>query len=75
MGLKDYWTQPAQAQDMLRADIQPAPSYLRPPKPKGCHCRNADARRCFVLRQPYTATTHRDITCGCACHYETGGFD
>ncbi len=72
MGLKDYWTQPAQAQDNLIASVQPTPAYL---KPKGCKCHMPDARDCWVQKHGAIARWHPHNTCPCACHYETGGFD
>lgn len=70
--LKDYWTQPPQAQDMLRAGIQPTPSYL---KPKGCKCKVGDARSCAVNKRLPGYLGYSDVVCPCSCHTETGGFD
>ncbi len=72
MTIKDYWTQPPQAQDMLIASVQPTPAYLRPPRPKGCKCKVADAHQCWVKQ--HGAIDNKSL-CSCACHYETGGFD
>jgi len=74
MTIKDYWTQPPQAQDMLIANVQPPPAYLRPPRPKGCKCKVADARKCFILQVGIYARGNYKL-CACACHTETGGFD
>ncbi len=74
MSLKDYWTQPPHTQDKVMAASQSAkPSYLRRPSPKGCKCKVADARRCFILQVGIHARGNYKL-CACACHTETGGF-
>jgi len=61
MNLKDYWTQPPQAQDKLVESLQPTPSYLR------CNCKAKDPEECWFKKHGY-----RPGACGCFCHVKKG---
>ncbi len=73
MSLKDYWTLTPQTQDKVIAKSQPTPSYLKPPRPKGCKCKVGDAHEC--AKKKFLSGGKMQTLCYCICHTETGGFD